>query len=421
MQSIVRHVRHSSIAGALGLLGLAIGTSACGDDGGGADARPQVDGATPTDGGGIDAGNPADLRSGTIAVLEMGITNPSAPFRGALVSINYFDLSTPSTAPAYGTPVPDLGECVVYTYAVGTDPEPVPVDEGAVTISGSLSPVGTCSFDAARSQYTCGAGSGTASAGSLVRANANGTVTYTFANVSPPFADLDVGGSFAELSGFTNDAFNGRFPVVGQPDEGTIVVTNPGAVGMPPEVVMAGSEPGFEIFAGAGPTPLNRDFLDNGAATIRIEKEDGAVVAAFTSGLQASGQGLVLASDSALPHEMPADAVDVRFSCATMQGGNCGSAGGVFVGLGLSGFTTDADVNALGPTEMPRAESAFATFQCRGTAGGSDVTLPADALAAVLSTSPTRIATQLVRVTTDLTKPQTTVMVGHGLMGFTDR
>jgi hypothetical protein len=417
MRLISRRSRALIVAGACGLL---IGAGACGDDQNiNADAMVNPDGDTP-DGEQPDAPpNPNELRSGTIAILDTAVTNPGATYSGATVSITYTDLTAGDVPPAYGQADPAPGQCSVKIYNVGTDEPPPSVDEGDVTITGGLSPIGTCSYDEAAKDYRCPAGSGTVPEGSIAGPGGNGTMTVTFLS-GTPFAEVDAAGMYVTLVGFTNPAYNGTFPVVNVPADNILVVANPAAAGQTPESVPADATPGYALWAGAGPTPINRDFLGDDSTTLTVGKVEGQVVTSFTGDIIPSGEGLQLADTSALVHELPGTAQDVRFTCDEAANGVCGPGGGLIYGFVVSGETTDADLTGTLPVQMPAATTRYATFLCIGTPGQNEIVIPQGAMDVILSTGPTRIRTQLMRITADQGKPQTSIIAGHALVGFTD-
>jgi hypothetical protein len=416
MQLISRRSKAFIVAGACGLLA---GLSGCGDNdnNGNSDAMVNPDGST-TDGDEPDGSNPNDLRSGTIAVLDLAITNPDVQYSGAVVSINYNDLTAGDVPPAYGQASPAPGQCSVKIYDVATDQAPPTVDEGDVTIEGALSPIGTCSYDEAARAYRCPAGSGTVGAGSVVSSGGNNLMSILFLD-GTSFADMDLLGMYVQLDGFTNPAYNGWFPVVNVPLENQLVVANPAANGQAPETV-ADAAPTYALYAGAGPTPVNRNFLGGDGTTLTISKAAGPVVTSFTTMLIPSGEGLTLADTSALVHDLPATAQDVIFTCDESSNGTCGPGGGLIFGFVVSGETTDASLDGAGPTDLPAAQSRRATFLCVGNPGADSITIPTGAMDVILSTGPTRIRTQLMRITADQTKPQTSIIAGHALVGFTD-
>lgn len=382
-------------------------------------ANPPDDGSLPDGDNAPDANtDPGTLRSGTIAVVDIAVTNPGVDASGASVLVTYRDLTVADVPPTYGNETPDFGDCSVWVYNVGQDSERPLVDEGSVTIEGGLSPIGTCSFDAEAGGYRCKAGQGTIAATSVASVDSTGSMTLLFTAGGAPPANPNPVGMFMEISGFQNPALNGRFPITGRPTENSLVLSNPGAINQTETVT--GTPPTYELYAGEGPTPAKVDFLGAETSPVMISKASGPIVAEFSSSIGPSGDGLTLADGSDAVHALPTTPRDVTFSCSPAQGGNCGPTGGFLYGFVLSGSTTDADLTGTLPTDMPPAVTQYATFQCRAMPLADTVKIPTDALAAILGTNPTRIRTQLLRITADLNKPQTSIVVGHGLVGFTD-
>ena len=410
-----------STAGAFALLA---GAAACGDDesgtpdAGGSGVDAGMTDAGMADAAMLDAADPSDLRSGTIAVTEVALTNPGVEFKGAAVSINYTDITSVTVAPTYGQDTPAFGDCSVWVYNVGTDSEPALVDEGAVTISGGITPIGTCVFSADANSYVCPFTNGTvpetASVTPLNGQNA-GTASILWPTADE-FAGDEVAGMYIALDGFANPANNGTFPIVNKPADNTIVIANPLATA---ELVAAGSTVTYTVLAGAGPTPANLEFLDD-TSEISVQKADGAIVAQIDSSVTASAEGLTLDDVSAQPHAFSTDVTqDLTFSCGG-AGGTCGPSPASSVhGFVLSGRTTDGDISDLSPVAMPDPVTQYAVFQCRGTPSAESLTVPKEAMAAVLGTSPSRVEVRLLRITADV-QPPTSVVVGHGLVGYTD-
>lgn len=412
MRSIPRFMAVMAATGALGLTLIA-----CSDDG---DGSGDVDAAQADAAAMIDAAPDPDafagpFRAGTIAVLDVTATNPGTGFSGATVNVSYTDITQPDVDPAFGDPVPPLGGCTVWIYNVGQDAQPPDANEGDITLTGAglLSPIGTCSFDDATGAYECSTGNGTLGTGALaVQSGATTSITV----LNNEFAGHDLIGSYLRVDGFTEAGNNGTFPVVDQTNDNIVVVANDNGT---TETLAADGT--FTVITGAGPTPANRDFLDSGVEDVVVDKNEGTYVPAFSSTLKASGEGLILGDSSTEPHALPiSPAADATFSCDPGDNGNCGPNGGIITGFVLSGSTTDAPVAGLSPLAMPDPVTQWARFQCRGNPGLQSITLPQAALEAVLSSSPSRIETQLFRITADLSKPDTSIIVGHGFIGYTD-
>lgn len=433
MRSLPRFSKTLSLAGSAALL---LAVAACGDDDGAdPDARPMVD-ASDIDASEPDAmdnpdAGPAELRAGTIAITDVTVTNPipdgmggTATLTGAAVSISWTDLTTVTHPPEMGSG--GLGECTIWVYDVGTDEEPERADEGTVTITGAESPIAPCNFQAQLGQYLCLAGGDVAENGSAIVANVDptnnpGVAALVIADAD--FSGMDLEGSWVSLSGWDDPTNNGRFPIVGQgsPGAGSIAIYNPAAVSDTVAIAGdAGTPPTYTLIQGAGPTPAAREFLvaDD---EINVVKTAGGVIPAADVTITSSSDGFTLDDESNQPHALPTETGNaVTFSCGGTNG-ECGENGGAVVGFAISGFTTDAAVSAQNPTAMPPAETQYATFTCRGEPGVDNFEIPSEIWDIVLGTSPTRIQTQVLRVTADLLSiPATSLVAGHGVVGWTD-
>jgi hypothetical protein len=415
------------------MLGLGL-VPACGDDGGGSGpdaAGDDRDGAPGPDSG-PDAMRPDAMppikRAGTIVISEVRVTAPADPgLSGADVDIRYVDPDQASV-PAFSTgsteraAAPEPGECMVWVYDDAADQaEPAVIDEGAVTIGGTLSPIGTCAFDAADGAYTCQFATGTVpnTNAAIIPDQSNGTADMAWGR--PEFMDKDVAGMFIELTGLANAANDGFFPIHSS-DDNSLVIGNPNAV-----FEANPAEASYTIFAGVGPTRAEKPFLDE-ASMVLVGKAAGAQVAGFADiMLSASGEGMQLIDTSAELHALPDAAADVKFQCGAPGDDQCGTTpDGTMPMLLLTGRTTDASLDTAGPTDMPKPTTRHAVFECRSTEGAQALILPQGALQKILDTEPTRIESRLLRVTLhvkdDPANPgiNTKIFMGHGLVGYTD-
>lgn len=413
--------RVSSALMFLGALSLVLG--ACSDDDGNGmgdiDASmPMVDAAEPD--AGIDA-PPAAMRAGTIAVLDLALTNdvmpaPPNPIRGAMVHIKYSDLTVSDVEPAFDN---RMGEaqigCAVWVYEVGTSMPQPGVDEGAVTIMGTESPVGTCAFDG--TDYRCSNGGGT-TAGTVASLLVNGDGTANINALSNLFQNQDLEGSRVLLEGFTDDANNGLFAVIAKNGEASITIANPDAV----EELPISTDVTYTIYTGGGPTAAGRAFLGGDTDTLSISKEAGGIVPEINLDIIPSGLGLMLDTESTLLHDLPVNpAGEASVSCNPAMGGTCGVAVPPLYGQVVSGWTTDGDISVSPmPNYMPAPVTTWARFECRSQAN-DPVVIPVEAIQALVDTGATRIETSLWRVTESLgLHPFTDFFVGHGLVGYTD-
>lgn len=412
----------------IGLLGFG-----CGDDGGlgGTDGGASVDAAPGTPDATPDAA-PPDTRTGVIDIFQLGVSNEFGEnwppyFDGARIAIEYRDLAS-DPAPVLGTG--GLGECTVWIYDAGAGP--ALVDEGTVTAPALVSPpIGECAFADGIGGYECIVQEGTIGAGSVVaQPDPRGRHGVLMKGGGlAPLTDPD--GLWMEVDGWEVEVNNGTFGIVNyspetDPDVGAIMtLLNPLAENGP-----AAAEPDlphYRLLAGLGPTSGAHDhFRDLDSVT--VDKTAGDMVEAFSVTLGPAGDGFELADTSDQPHALPSTAAAVTFTCAdpgSAEPGTCGASGsGGDSLLIVRGRTTDADTTGLMPFEMPAPVTSYAVFEC--TAASTDsIELTEQAMTHLLSTSPTRIETDIVHVTStvvenaDTTNP-TWLRLGHGTRGYTD-
>ncbi len=450
------------MVGASALL-LQVGCGGCDDDDVTFDAPPNIDArifdAAPD--AVVPDADPADLRSGTIAVTEVKLTNDLttlgvAEVRGAAVSISFIDLTAPGTDPVVGSG--GIGECTVWVYDVGTDPVRPPVDEGAVSISGTgVTPNAfpPCVWVEALNDYKCFGKAPTAAPDptvfnyTIVGTPPAAQVQTTFTAAGADFQTMSARGMWLNTTGFTHPVNNGAMAILAPPAESTAVVANFAAsgcinaglcteaeidethtAGTASYTVLAGEAP-IPGFLGATP-PANAgfDFLGDEASTITVAKAGGAVLPEFSVTIHPSGNGLTLAPTSAQPHQFPSTTPTggITFDCGD-TGGNCGTdgEGELIVGFVVSGSTTDGSLTTgcnggpCLPIQMPAATTQYAEFQCRGLPGATSIDMPEAALDAILGTNPTRIETRVLRISANLTDaPPTNVVAGYGLVGYSN-
>jgi hypothetical protein len=369
---------------------------------------------------------PPALRSGTIEVVHEVVSNDVsslgiAEMNGLSVRARFNDLTSGGSDPVFGNASLGLGQCNVYVY---TDPDDEfdEVDEGAVVI-GDLPP---CAFDPSLGRYGCHLRApGTV----LTAASADFDPNTSLTTITIPgetFVTDEVAGMHIHIDGFAHPANGGALPIVSVVSEDQVEVFSAAAVqciagttcteGDLDESLLA---PGtYAIEAGAGAIPGGYAWFD-GTMPFAVAKADGAQVPGFTTMIAPSGDTLALAGDSAQLHAMPSTAdADVVIRCD-----ECGNNGGLIIGWMIEGVTTDADVTGLLPWDMPEPVTSRAAFACRMSLAATSLVIPADAWAAVLGTSPTRIMTRAMRVTADLssdTSGATNVFAGHGVVGYTD-
>ncbi len=176
---------------------------------------------------------------------------------------------------------------------------------------------------------------------------------------------------------------------------------------------------GYAVVAGIGPTEAAVDFVDDGDE-VTVAKAASPDVEAFEVTLMVAGAGVLFDTESTSVGQVPLDGSAASFSCGG-PGGDCGT-GQVVV---ARGHTTSADVSGLPIYAMPPSTSgSYAVWLC-AQLGTGDIEIPADAMAVILGTDPTRIEMRYLRANFAQVGNadgwnSTTVAVGHEIIGFTD-
>lgn len=417
-----------------GLLALA-GTAACGGDdddddddtgdspdagdgGGDADAAVEADAA------------PAVTRTGTIAITDTTVTNPLAkvPIRGAVVTMTYVDDQSVVVAPLPDYP-DSINGCAITVYDVTAGERPGnSVDEGAFTVTGTGNGEFRCVYEDGADDYVC------QSTNADVRGGVVGNANTATLNVSGEFNlagaafTPEMQGMAIQLSGFTgaSGSADGTYAVIRVLDVDTLLLASV------PFSATGGTDATFTTFVGARPipNPFGFEFLDDGVAKgaqdIVLTKDASEHVPGFTVTARARGEGFALTLDSTPPHEFPATADDVVFTCDAETDG-CGSepdqGPGLLSAMVINGVTTDVlpAENDDGTTMLP-ATGKFATFAC-SMIGADSITIPSDAVQAILDTNPARIQISVGRFAASLQTVQgqatSRIVMGHSLTGFT--
>lgn len=355
---------------------------------------------------------------GTISIAEVSVTNPSLEgVAGASVDISFIDPVDARVAPQPGY-LNSVDGCLIFVYDLDAgEVPPKGSDGGSVTISGTNGSdlaAFDCDYDNIAETYFCRSGDDAASGTmpkvgtSLIPNNGPDTGTATLVIAGVDFSEEDYIGMQIVLSGFSEDAANGTFGIV-QQTTNTLVIANPALQA----VATLSADTDYQTLIGAGPIPGGFNFLDDGSAEIVVTKDAITNVPAIRTSLTVNGAKFALAVGSTLPHDVPTNGDPATFSCA----GSCGVSNGLLKGIVVFGQTTDAVVDPRHPTDMPKAVSKYATFQCSGI--GETLTLDADAMALVLGTQPTRIQTSVTYANGELGRNNTIIM-SHGVVGFTD-
>ncbi len=404
--------------------------SACGDDGGG--------GAAVVDASAPDA-MPDPTFAGTVSIAEVTVTNTEAAALGgisgaaAVISFTAPDDIIPPD-PVFDN---NVGECKVTIIDIAGGDAEQGSDGGPVNVTGTLAGDFNCGYNAAADAYACSstdsAASGTlAMATATLAPNQDPPGTMLFTAPGNDFSTISYRGMNIVLQGWADAAGNGRFSILadsgttGAPlsDDQLLLSNNQGL----DAATMLSADSGYRTLVGAGPIPLlafgAHEFLDDGTATVMMTKAAATDAPALSSGLKANGDGFALLpdGDSELAHVFPATG-DATFACADATVDTCGAEDALnpLKGIVVFGETTDG-VLTTGPlasfAEMPDPVTQYARFQCSGI-GQKSITIPAAAVALINGTGHTRIQTSVTYVNAEIAG-RTNVVVGHGVLGFTD-
>lgn len=399
--------------------------AACGDDGG-----------TPIDAANIDAAvdaavdAPIDaaptVYSGTLTALEAAVLNPGASGtffgQGVQLGITFGDSVTGVAPTMEEQPGSPLG-CKLYNFTpaqvrqatVGNDEGPI-----QVTVTGGTMPAPptypACSFTA-NVGYTC-PHTGTLSTGGTIAAGPMaGLATLTDADTT--FNAANTANRYVNISGATNAANNGTFPIVALGGANTIVYANPAFVA---EAIPA---TGAHInLAGVGPTPSAADpgFLDNASAlSFALTPGGGNHFQAFTASTGAGSIG----DDFNMPmaeriklNAIPTANAAFTITCGGDAQNPCGTASGSLLNV----VTTDAPIGAgVSPFALPAPVTKRVQIRC-AQLGSESITVPAAYMAALGASGFTRIQTTFMRPTLMSGGPATVnALSGHAIIGFTNR
>ena len=393
--------------------------AACGDDE-----------TTPTDAANIDAAvdagidaavdAPPTVYSGTITALEAKILNPgnTGTFfgQGVQIGISFQDSVTGVAPTMEEQPGSPLG-CKLFEFnRAQAIQSSVGNNEGSVTIKLGAETYPACNFTA-NVGYTC-PHLGTAGTGGTIAAGPQAG-TFTLTVTGTPYNAGNTTNRYVSISGATNAANNGVFPIVGLAAPNIIVYGNQAGVA---EVTPAASQ--HVNLAGVGPTPgaPADGFLANDAtADFTVAPGGGNHFAAFTASTPNVGDDLVLpATELAKLNSIPVNGTAFTFGCdAQTQGHTCNSASGALINI----VTTDSSVAGLSPFTLPLPTTKRVQVRCAAI-GATKVTVPAAYMAAIQNSGYTRIQTTFMRPALMTTTPATATvnaLGGHAIVGFTGR
>lgn len=430
----MKRYRFSHLVAALGVAALSLGAVACGDDDddGGLPDASTVDAASVDAEPGIDAAVVPNTRSATLAVSE--ITTPQIIVdgngnvaSGGSISLAFSDITGDDiVAPVYDDRNGGSEGCAVVSYDLAGGEAPPPrTDEGAITISGANQPIpNPCTFNDDTGLYACVTASGALAGGDSFSPNGDDpndpgdeSLSATVTIAGETFNADDDLGTFITLTGFTNPAYNGSFPIVNVPvaDGNVAVVAFPAPLGPGDAEVLAAAGT-YAQTIGNGPTPARVDFITQGDQ-ITVEKTTDSDIEPFDATVSVGGEGFVLDEDSDDVTNIPSDGSEMTFSCSG-DGGTCGNATITTV----LGRATNADLDGASIFEMPTG-TKLVTFSC-AFFGTNAATVPADAMAEIWQDDITKVETRVFRFNlTQFGNADGTNLVnlvaGHGYIGWT--
>jgi hypothetical protein len=397
---------------------MAVLAAACGGGGGTVDAS--IDGrdldapapdALAADATGIDAA--AAGYTGRIVVDEVSVQDHIELGRGGLVSIEFGPL--PGVPPVFDDRDAQGFGCAAWVHDLSEGTAPPRTNEGTVTISGASAPMPPCIFDSDPG-YHCPAGGGSGGAGDAIIDDAAGPGTAALVDAAPSaytFGNADIGRQLW-IAGAT-PWNNGLFPIIAV-DTATnaVIYANPQAL---PQATFVGS---YLVEAAAGPVPFGQDFLaDDDTLQVALASGVGGHFDSFTVPV-GSGDAFALdaPSESAIA-AVPFDGAALTLDCAGYSG-QCGDGAVTSVDL----VSTDGVPDPARPEyALPEPADRWAVVRC--VVAGTEVIIPAEAMAVVAATAPTRVSTtyrRAMRVVAqnDGDANRTTVLVGHAITGYSD-
>ena len=439
-------MRVQQFISSLVLIGTFTLAPACGNDPG----TPGADGGSG-DGGrgpGTDGSPRPDatilelLRSGKVTVLDLaGVTNVPDPIivQGASTLVNIDNRSTGYVQATY--PYDDIFNCMVFEYNLSEGQQrPVQMDEGEISITGTLYGEFGCRFFEDAGRYRCQSNDPAVASGSATSATMNNvTGRVTFSGVTFP---AEVRGMGIRFQGFPDAAANDRlYPITAVEDDGaTLALMNLPVTSVDTDGIT------FDTFIGEAPITGALDFVGENEEIV-VSKEAGPVVDAFEGSMRAPGQGFQLVNDPEngyyLPHAIPTDGSAWSFRC---EGAGCGAPGASTPNEDVSGpntaiplliatgFTTDAPLPTAAEDPLavafPPPINRTVEFTCVTPIGPLDenleVTVPAEVMELVLDgatrlTVVAGVARSLPR-SNDLFHIVETwamsIITGHGIVGL---
>lgn len=378
---------------------------------------------------GIDAG-PENTHTGTVSIHDTTILNAPTLGHGLSIGIDF----PPNTdrLPDYeampGSPV----GCKAWLYDLAAGDVPVVgSDEGTITITGTTAEVPDCNFVPGVG-YLCIAGAGASDTTVVDDSALGGAIPADTALVTISGATFDMNdvGRYLSVSGATNAANNGSFPVVGVGSmAGQLVIANPAAVTEATAftgtwTVLAGAGPNPAYLLGA-PDPLQDSDMVTAAITpgggMHIDWDSTIFPFPINTGdsfsLNDASEAIVSATGAAVVLD---DGNAVTLNCEETAG-SCPAASGTIVTI----QSTDAPIPVGAPPYyFPPATSKMGLIRCANIGPSGLITASADAMAFLQDANATRFRTVYLRVGFAIGVTRfagvngTNVVVGHSITAF---
>jgi hypothetical protein len=409
--------------------------AACDDSDDEPDARPpQVFDAggpdgTPADGGPADGGlDAAPFYPGTVSVQEVRFANPAlAPAgQGVQISITFEDGLAAVKPIMEEQPGQPFG-CKVWEYTQEQSLVPS-TNEGTVKVeiepSGdNTAPVYPDCVHNPVTGYVCASAGGAAATAAITDnptgdppapTPADGRWVFTLASAN--FSETLTPGSYLNISGATNAANNGAFPILARLSATSLLILNTRPTAGA-EVLAGGM---YAVVSGIGPNPARQTepfWMDNDAkVTVTITGTDDTHLGDLTAEVANVGDSFTLSEASPIA-DIPMDGSAFTIGCAD---GACpsGSAAGSILNI----VTTDGDTTGVPAPLMPPIKEGGKRVQVRCAqlgAAATSITVPAAYSAYLMNSGATRIQASFLR--SGLAQESTVnVVAGHGVVGYTE-
>lgn len=238
--------------------------------------------------------------------------------------------------------------------------------------------------------------------------------TYSITDPGLTFGNDEVG-RLVEISGATEPANNGVFPVVDALGDNVIHYKNPAGA---EELAMAGS---YSTHAGFGPANLADPIQDDFSVTVALTAGGEGKFEDFSTNLEFGNSFTLDTASQQTISNIPMDGSAFTIGCDG-EGGECGTAMATALNIETTDAVIDPDLPLNGEEGgLPAPQTKYVRVFCLLLIGR--VTVPAEASAYLASSGAKRIRAFFVRAesTEEIQEnAQATLIMGHGVGGFTD-